>query len=108
MIKIKQCGKMNECFCIFCSFSNCVIPHSYSHEASRGLQLSGDKTACCIALSYLKSSVQTEPEFRAACECLVEGAASIPNLYKDKAIELPKLCNIYVGFPITKDINCGM
>jgi len=65
-------------------------------------------TSCCIALSYLNSSVRTISDLGAACECLVEAAASIPNLHKDKVVELSKLCNIHVAFPITTNINCGM
>lgn len=65
-------------------------------------------TTCCNAFSHLKALAQTKPEFCAACDCLVRGATSIPNLDKDKAVKLPKRCNIDVGFPITKDFNYSM
>jgi len=66
-------------------------------------------TACCNALSDLKASVHTKPEIRAACECLVATAKDFPNLNKDKAVQLPRLCNIVnVDFPITKEFDCSM
>jgi len=64
-------------------------------------------TACCSALSGLKASTPTKPEIRDACDCFVAAAKSFPNLDKDKALELPKLCNVNFGFPITNDIDCS-
>jgi len=63
-------------------------------------------TACCNAVSNVKVSAPTKPELREACECLKASSDEIPNLDKDKAIQLPKLCKVNVGFPISKDINC--
>ncbi|KAL9315999.1 hypothetical protein ACSQ67_017001 [Phaseolus vulgaris] len=63
---------------------------------------------CCHAVVDVKASAPTKPELRAACDCVVEGARGIPNLDKDKAIQLPIICIIDLGFPITKDFHCTM
>jgi len=59
-------------------------------------------TACCNAVSNLKASRSLKPECRAVCDCLV----GIPNLKKDKVIELPKLCNVDIGYTFPKDLDC--
>ncbi|ESW13469.1 hypothetical protein PHAVU_008G199100 [Phaseolus vulgaris] len=64
-------------------------------------------TDCCSAVSDVKASAPTKPELREACECLVQGASDIPGLDKDRGTQIPKLCNVDVGFPITKDFNCS-
>ncbi|CAJ1971285.1 unnamed protein product [Sphenostylis stenocarpa] len=63
-------------------------------------------TACCRGLSAVKASAPTKDDVRAACKCLKEGITHIPNLNFQRAQELPTLCDVDVGFPITKDVNC--
>jgi len=62
--------------------------------------------ACCKAVSDLKASAPSKPECHAACDCLVGAAKGLPNLNKDKVLQLPKLCNVDIGFPIPKDFDC--
>ena len=64
-------------------------------------------TVCCNALSGLKASAPTKPEIRVACDCFVTATKNFPNLDKDKAIELLQLCNVDLGFPIIKDLDCS-
>ncbi|XP_027941356.1 non-specific lipid-transfer protein A-like [Vigna unguiculata] len=62
-------------------------------------------SACCNGVSVVRASARTKPELREACECLKATANKTPNLNKDKVVQLPKLCNVDVGFPISKDID---
>ncbi|XP_047178517.1 non-specific lipid-transfer protein A-like [Vigna umbellata] len=64
-------------------------------------------TACCNAVSNVRASAPTKPELREACLCLTAAVGEVPNLDKDRAVQLPKLCNVDVGFPLTKDIDCN-
>ncbi|QCE01609.1 hypothetical protein DEO72_LG7g2908 [Vigna unguiculata] len=64
-------------------------------------------STCCNAVSNVRASAPTKPELREACECLKATANEIPNLNKDKVAQLPKLCNVDVGFPISTDIDCS-
>ncbi|WVY89945.1 hypothetical protein V8G54_035459 [Vigna mungo] len=51
-------------------------------------------TACCNAVSNVRASAPTKPELREACQCLTAAVGEFPNLDKDRAIQLPKLCNV--------------
>ncbi|KAG2390958.1 uncharacterized protein HKW66_Vig0132810 [Vigna angularis] len=64
-------------------------------------------TSCCDAVSTVKASTLTKPELREACQCLKATIAQFPKLNKDRVIQLPKLCKVDVGFPLTKDIDCN-
>ncbi|QCE01870.1 hypothetical protein DEO72_LG7g3170 [Vigna unguiculata] len=64
-------------------------------------------SACCNAVRNVRASAPTKSELREACDCLKSTANETPNLNKDKVVQLPKLCNVDVGFPISKDIDCS-
>ncbi|KOM46614.1 hypothetical protein LR48_Vigan07g031800 [Vigna angularis] len=64
-------------------------------------------TSCCNAVSNVRASAPTKPELREACLCLTAAVAQFSKLEKDRAIQLPKLCKVDVGFPLTKDIDCN-
>ncbi|KAG2390948.1 hypothetical protein LR48_Vigan07g031100 [Vigna angularis] len=64
-------------------------------------------SACCNAVSSVRASAPTKPELREACQCLTAAVGEFPNLDKDRAVQLPILCNVDVGFPLTKDIDCN-
>ncbi|QCE01611.1 hypothetical protein DEO72_LG7g2910 [Vigna unguiculata] len=64
-------------------------------------------SVCCNAVRNVRASASTKPELREACDCLKATANETPNLNKDKAVQLPKLCNVDVGFSISKDIDCS-
>ncbi|XP_022637414.1 non-specific lipid-transfer protein A-like [Vigna radiata var. radiata] len=64
-------------------------------------------TSCCNVVSNVRASAPTKPELREACQCFTEGIVDFPKLDKDRAIQLPKLCNVDIGFPLTKDIDCN-
>jgi len=61
---------------------------------------------CCQGLNKLIVSTPTKEEKLAACKCLKEAASHIPNFNDDKANNLPKVCNINVDYPISKDFDC--
>ncbi|CAJ1971284.1 unnamed protein product [Sphenostylis stenocarpa] len=63
--------------------------------------------ACCKGLGEVKASAPTKVDLRAACKCVQEGATHVPNMDYDKAQQLPKLCKVDIGFPITKDFDCS-
>jgi len=54
---------------------------------------------CCKAMSDLKASTP-QPECHATCDYLVGAAKGLSNLNIDKVVQLPKLCNVDIGFPI--------
>ncbi|QCE01608.1 hypothetical protein DEO72_LG7g2907 [Vigna unguiculata] len=64
-------------------------------------------SACCNGVRNVRASAPTKPELREACKCLKATVNETLNLNKDKAVQLPKLCNVDVGFPISKDIDCN-
>ncbi|XP_014502935.1 non-specific lipid-transfer protein A-like [Vigna radiata var. radiata] len=64
-------------------------------------------TSCCDAVRNVRASAPTKPELREACQCLKADIAQFPKLFDDKVIQLPKLCKVDFGFPLTKDIDCN-
>ncbi|QCE01605.1 hypothetical protein DEO72_LG7g2904 [Vigna unguiculata] len=64
-------------------------------------------SACCNGVRNVRASAPTKPELREACVCLKSTANETLNLNKNKAVQLPKLCNVDIGFPISKDIDCN-
>ncbi|ESW13456.1 hypothetical protein PHAVU_008G197800 [Phaseolus vulgaris] len=63
-------------------------------------------TPCCQGLNKFIASTPTKKEKCAACKCLKKEASHIPNLDVDRANKLPKVCNISVDYPISKDFDC--
>ncbi|KAK8473110.1 hypothetical protein PHAVU_001G062350 [Phaseolus vulgaris] len=63
-------------------------------------------TPCCQGLNKLIVSTPTKEEKLAACKCLKEAASHIPNFDVGRVNNLPKVCNINVNYPISKDFDC--
>ncbi|KAL9315996.1 hypothetical protein ACSQ67_016997 [Phaseolus vulgaris] len=63
-------------------------------------------TPCCQGLNKLIVSTPTKEEKLAACKCLKEATSRIPNFDVGEVNNLPKVCNINVNYPISKDFDC--
>ncbi|KAJ4842418.1 hypothetical protein Tsubulata_050864 [Turnera subulata] len=63
---------------------------------------------CCNGVRNIKQITPTTPDRRAACECIKQAASRYHSAIKpDAAIQLPKLCAVDVGVPITPNIDCN-
>ncbi|KAJ4845270.1 hypothetical protein Tsubulata_038152 [Turnera subulata] len=62
---------------------------------------------CCAGVSKLKDSAATTADRQAACNCVKAAAASLPNIKDDAASSLPAKCNVQIGIPISRNVNCN-
>ena len=63
-------------------------------------------TACCDGVGKLQKMAQTTADKQAACNCVKDAAAHLPDIKEDAAASLPAKCNVQVSFPISKSTNC--
>ncbi|KAJ4824837.1 hypothetical protein Tsubulata_037387, partial [Turnera subulata] len=62
---------------------------------------------CCAGVSKLKDSAATTADRQAACNCVKAAAAALPNIKDDAASSLPAKCNVQIGIPISRNVNCN-
>ena len=63
-------------------------------------------TACCGGVGRLQKLAPTTEDKQAACNCVKDAAAHLPDIKEDAAASLPAKCNVQVSFPISKSTNC--
>ncbi|GAB2287663.1 hypothetical protein Dimus_022031 [Dionaea muscipula] len=72
----------------------------------RGITPDTPSSQCCSACHNLLAQSQDKEDKQQICYCLKRLAPSI-GVNPVRATQLPLLCNISTGFPITPDIDCN-
>nr|KYP73315.1 Non-specific lipid-transfer protein A [Cajanus cajan] len=97
----KPAGKGYDCEAAKRSLKPCT------DYLSGGFSAGGPPAACCEGVKELKASATTKDERRAACKCIKEAVTHLPNFVQGRAISLPRMCRLDLGFPISKNADCN-
>eukprot|EP01018_Ginkgo_biloba_P035303 Gb_19513 [translate_table: standard] len=60
---------------------------------------------CCNGVKSLNAAAKTTPDRQAACQCIKSTAQSY-HINSGKANQLPTLCKVNVGVPISSSVDC--
>ncbi|XP_020255127.1 non-specific lipid-transfer protein C, cotyledon-specific isoform-like [Asparagus officinalis] len=64
-------------------------------------------SACCIGLQQLAKGAATVADRRGVCQCLKIGVKAFPGVQDKFLSQIPRLCGIKVGFPVSLNTNCN-
>ncbi|KAH7533649.1 hypothetical protein FEM48_Zijuj04G0154100 [Ziziphus jujuba var. spinosa] len=62
--------------------------------------------ACCTGVSNIQKNTPTVADRQGACQCIKDAASRLPKIDEAAATNLPTACNVKIGVPISKSINC--
>ena len=62
--------------------------------------------ACCSGLQQLVGTVKTVDDKKNICRCLKNGVKAFVGVQDRFLSQIPAVCNIKVGFPVSLNTNC--
>ena len=62
--------------------------------------------ACCSGLQQLAGTVKTVDDKKNICRCLKNGVKAFVGVQDKFLSQIPAVCNIKVGFPVSLNTNC--
>lgn len=63
--------------------------------------------ACCTGLQQLAEGAATVADRRGICQCLENEAKAFPGVQDRFLGQIPRICGIKVGFPVSLNTNCA-
>ncbi|XP_059666763.1 non-specific lipid-transfer protein D, cotyledon-specific isoform-like [Cornus florida] len=62
--------------------------------------------ACCNGLQQLAQSVKSVNDKKTICRCLKDGVKNVGGVQDKFLSQIPSVCKIKVGFPVSLTTNC--